>query len=74
MNDEKDYENDLLSFADSLDSFAATLTRRERLILAAIILNSMDPIERMKWRNVTNLLEPGEIDILDKMQGEKAKQ
>jgi hypothetical protein len=74
MNDDKDCENDLLSFAHTLDSFAATLSKGERIILAAILLNSMDPVERMNWRNITNLLRPDEIQILDKLQGEGAKQ
>jgi hypothetical protein len=74
MNDEKDPENDLLSLAHRLDSFAATLPKSERLLLAAIIFNLMDPIERMKWRNVTNLLEPDEIEILNKLQREGVQQ
>jgi hypothetical protein len=74
INGEKGSENDLLSFAHRLESFAATLPKSERLLLATIIFNSMDPIERMKWRNVTNLLEPDEIEILNKLQGEGAQQ
>jgi hypothetical protein len=74
VNDEKGREKDLLSFAERLDSFAATLPKAERLILAAIILNSMDPVERMNWRRVTSLLEPDEIETLNKLQGEGAKQ
>lgn len=74
MNDENDCENDLLSFAHRLESFAATLPKGERLILAALILNSMDPVERMNWRNITNLLQPDEIEILNKLQGEGAQQ
>jgi hypothetical protein len=74
MSDEKDSENDLLSFAHKLDSFAATLPKSERLILVAIIFNLMDPIERMKWRNVTSLLKPDEIEILNKLQSEGAQQ
>ncbi|MDQ3852542.1 MAG: hypothetical protein M3299_06885, partial [Thermoproteota archaeon] len=57
-------------FAQRLDSFAATLPKSERLLLATIIFNLMDPIERMKWRNVTNLLKPDEIEILNKLQSE----
>jgi hypothetical protein len=71
MND-GDVENDLLSFAHKLDSFAATLPKNERLILAAIIFNLMDPIERMKWKNVTSILKPDEIEILNKLQSEGA--
>jgi hypothetical protein len=74
MNDEKDSEKDLLSFAHKLDSFATTLPKSERLILAAIIFNLMDPIERMKWRDVTTLLKADEIEILNKLQSEEAQQ
>jgi hypothetical protein len=74
MNDEKDSENDLLSFARRLNSFAATLPKSERLLLATIIFNSMDPIERRNWRNVTSLLEPDEIEVLNKLQSEGAQQ
>lgn len=70
INDEKDSENNLLSFAQRLDSFAAALPKSERLLLATILFNLMDPIERMKYRNVTNLLKPDEIDILNKLQSE----
>jgi hypothetical protein len=74
MDDEKESENDLLSFAHTLDSFAATLPKSERLLLEAVILHLMDPIERMNWRNVTSLLEPDEIEILNKLQGKGAEQ
>ena len=74
MNDEKDSENDLHSFARRLDSFATTLPKRERLVLATIIYNLMDPIERMNWRNVTVLLEADEIEALKKLQSEGAQQ
>ena len=72
MND--DCENDLISFAHRLHSFAATLSKSERLILAAIIFNSMDPLERMNWRNISNLLEPYEIEILDKLESRGGQQ
>jgi hypothetical protein len=74
MDDEKDFEKDLISFVHKLDSFASTLSARERLILATIIFNSMDPIERMNWINVTSLLEPDEIEILNKLQNQGAQQ
>ena len=74
MNDENDSTNDLLSFAHRLNSFAATLPKSERLLLAAIIFNLMDPIERIGWKNVTSLLEPDEIEILNKLQKEEAQQ
>ena len=74
INDEKDSENDLLSLAQRLDSLAATLPKSERLLLATVIFNLMDPIERMKWRNATNLLEPDEIEILNKLQCEGEQQ
>jgi hypothetical protein len=74
MDDEEDSKKDLISFVHKLDSFASTLSASERLILATIIFNSMDPIERMNWINVTRLLEPDEIEILNKLQNQGAQQ
>lgn len=72
--DKDRYENRLLtSFTKRLDSFASTLPRRERLILAEIIMASMDPIERMRWRDLTKILDPSEVEILKKLQIEKGK-
>lgn len=72
--DKDRYENRLLtSFTKRLDSFASTLPRRERLILAEIIIASMDPIERMRWRDLTKILDPSEVEILKKLQIEKGK-
>jgi hypothetical protein len=68
---DKDYHDNRLlllsSFTQRLDSFASTLSRRERLILAAIIMASMDPIERMRWRDLTKILDPNEIEILKRL-------
>lgn len=72
----EDRYNDRLlisSFTHRLDSFASTLPTRERLILAAIILASMDPIERMRWKDHTKILDSNEIEILKKLQIEKGK-
>jgi hypothetical protein len=69
------YYNQLLlsSFTKRLDSFASTLPRRERLALAAIIMASMDPIERMRWHDHTKILDFNEIEILKKLQIEMGK-
>jgi hypothetical protein len=68
---EKVNENDfILSFAHRLDSYAATMTKRERLILAAIIMRSMDPLERFWWRDPNRLLEPDDKAILDRLEKE----
>jgi len=72
IKDEEDLNN-LLSFAQKLDSFAETLPKSERLLLATIIINLMDPIERMKWRDVTNLLNADEIQLLKRLQSEGAQ-
>ncbi len=73
MDDEMESENASLSFAHRLDCFASTLSKNERLILANVIFNLLDPIERMKWRRVTSLLEPNEIEILNKLESEWAR-
>ena len=33
--------------------------------MEAIITRAMDPIERIRWRDITHLLEPREVTILD---------
>jgi hypothetical protein len=73
--DKDRYDNRLLlsSFTKRLDSLASTLPRRERLILAAIIMTSMDPIERMRWQDHTKILDSNEIEILKKLQIKKGK-
>lgn len=74
--EDDNYYNQLLllsSFTKRLDSFASTLTRRERLALAAIIIASMDPIERMRWHDHTKILDFEEIEILKKLQIEMGK-
>jgi hypothetical protein len=73
--DKDRYDNRLLlsSFTKRLDSFVSTLPSRERLILAAIVMASMDPIERMRWQDHTKILDSNEIEILKKLQIEKGK-
>jgi hypothetical protein len=72
IDDEIESENASLSFAHRLDCFASTLSKNERLILVTVIFNLLDPIERMKWRRIASLLEPNEIEILNKLESEWA--
>jgi hypothetical protein len=73
MDDEIESESASLSFAHRLDCLASTLSKNERLILATVIFNLLDPIERMKWRRIASLLEPNEIEILNKLESEWAR-
>jgi hypothetical protein len=72
IDDDIESENASLSFAHRLDCFASTLSKNERLILVTVIFNLLDPIERMKWRRIASLLEPNEIEILNKLESEWA--
>jgi hypothetical protein len=73
VDDKKESENESLSFAHRVNSFAETLTKNERVLLATVIFNLLDPIERMKWRSVASILEPNEIEILNKLESEWAR-
>jgi hypothetical protein len=73
-DDDEESKDVLLSFAHRLNSFAETLPKSQRLALVTIIFNLMDPIERMNWKNITSVLEPDEIEILNKLQSEGAQQ
>jgi hypothetical protein len=53
-------EADLDGFADRLAAFAATLNHDDRVTLNAMLLRAMDPMERMHWRNRSELLSPAE--------------
>jgi hypothetical protein len=66
-------QNHVASFAHRLDSYAASLQTRERLILAAVLVRSMDPLDRMRFKDPSSLLEPDEAAILDMLQKEEAE-
>lgn len=68
--DKNQNKNELLilsSFTEQLGAFASTLTRREHYLLATIIMTCMDPIEKMRWRDLTKILDQDEIEILMKL-------
>ena len=62
-------EADLAGFADRLAAYAARLNEPDRAELNAMLLRAMDPMERMHWRNTSELLSPAEDatlrDLLD---------
>lgn len=66
-------QNHVASFAHRPDSYAASLQTRERLILVAVLARSMDPLDRMRFKGPSSLLEPDEAAILDMLQKEEAE-
>lgn len=73
MDDKIESKNESSSFAHRLDRFYETLPKNERLLLANVIYNLTDPIERMKWRSLNSILEPNEIKILENLESEWAR-
>lgn len=60
-----DFDRAVLSmFAEKLATFAASLSEDERYILAARIMDLMDPMERSHWKNVNKLLNAKELATL----------
>ena len=59
-----------VSLAKRLESFAATLSPSERNALKAMLTVLEDPLQRRPDRDIADLLEPHEIEILKKLQDE----
>lgn len=57
--------------ASKLESFALALSEREYQVLAAILLKSMAPLDRIKWRDITQLLDADEEIILRDLEAQK---
>lgn len=60
----------LASFASKLEDFAATRSGRERRMLAALVLASLDPVERMRWLAPADLLSAREEAYLRTIEAE----
>ena len=71
--DKMESGDESLSFSQILNAFAETLPKNEQALLTTVIFNLLDPIERMKWRNVSSLLEPNEREILNNLESEWAR-
>jgi hypothetical protein len=61
------------AFVTRLETYAAALTESERRALATIILRAMDPLERMRWRDPADLLDPREEAVLRALEHDAAR-
>jgi hypothetical protein len=73
VSDESISEEAIKTFADRLEAYAAQLPEREREALQSIIIRATDPIERIRWRDVTGVLEPHEEAFLRSLADETQK-
>jgi hypothetical protein len=64
-------EPTIAAFAERLDAYASTLSERERDALKTLLLRAMDPLERMRWRDTSMLLDPREEALLQALAGEE---
>lgn len=53
-------QNHISSFALRLGSYAASLQKRERLILAALLVGFMDPLDGLRFQDPSSILKPDE--------------
>lgn len=63
----------IAAFSERLEAYASTLPQREQQALTVILLRSMDPIERMRWRDPRSLLDSQELAVLQKLQEERVE-
>ncbi len=61
------------TFAARLEAYAETLPERERDVLMAMIYRAMDPLERLRWRDTSALLDPREEALLRAIADETRK-
>jgi hypothetical protein len=59
------------SFAQKLALFSSTVSTREKQILASIIMERLDPLDRMKFRDIHQLLTQDELFILNGLMEEE---
>ena len=57
-------EQTVAAFGARLEAYAATLPEREHQMLQILILRAMDPVERMRWRDLEALLSDREEAVL----------
>lgn len=61
------------SFAQKLESFSLTLRPREKRILHSILLEHLDPLDRMKWRDIRQLFTSDELKFLNNILAEESQ-
>lgn len=62
------------SFATRLEAYASSLSEREREILMAFIVSTMDPLERLRWTKSEGLLSAEEEALVEALAGEQQEQ
>jgi hypothetical protein len=55
-------------FARRLEEFAATLTGEERTALLHLLLAAMDPLDRIQYLNMEDVLTDGELAVLAQLE------
>ena len=60
----------IATFAGRLEAYASSLSSRERQILMTLIMNTMDPFERMRSKDTSTLLDPKEEEYLRILENE----
>ena len=54
----------LESFAAKLEAFTAGLSDHERLVAKKTLLLAMSPFERLRWRRLSDVLDPEEAALV----------
>ena len=63
-------EETVAEFAGHLESFAATLSDRERASLRCLLTSALDPWEKMRLRDPNEILSPDEAEVLRALEAE----
>jgi len=71
-HDHDDSDQVLAAFAAHLDAYAAELSDRERGTLMTILVRAMDPLERIRWRDIASILTPNEASVLNELLHEES--
>ena len=64
-SDDRDKPARLL--AERLEAFSGDLTERDRVLLEIVLLSAMDPLDRLRWRDASRLLNAREVELLDRL-------
>lgn len=59
------------SLAQKLSIFSSTLSSKDKEIFDSIILNRLDPLDRMKAKGIHNVLNNDEITLLNTILAEE---
>jgi hypothetical protein len=61
-------EKVIQTFSKRLEDYATSLSDRECQILLNLIMNVMDPLDRIRWKDPASLLNKDEQEYLDELQ------